>query len=596
MGWGKRKCGRSRFSTWQPKPKGQRLILRPYQEAAVCAVYQFLRNREGNPCVVMPTGSGKTPVIARITHDAVKKWGGRVMVLSHVKELLQQAADRLTATDSELDVGVYSAGLGKRDKTQPVIVAGIQSVYKRACDLGRFDLIIVDEAHLIPPDGDGMYRTFLADMLVINPDVRLIGLTATPYRLSSGFIYGDDDCILTDVAYEVGVRELVIDGYLSALRSKRGMALDTSALHVKQGEFVADETEALMMGNVAPAVDELLMCTLADRKSVLVFCAGVAHAVEVANRLARAMQSVACVFGDTPDAERAKTLTDFKAGKLKYLVNVNVLTTGFDAPNVDCVALFRPTLSPGLYYQMVGRGFRLAEGKADCLILDFGGNVERHGPVDEIKVRPGGKRDAEGEAPAKTCPQCQSIIAAGYAQCPDCGHEFPRAPGEKHEGTASETAPLSIGEPDYADHQVSNQYYSVHKKRNAPDTHPTTLKVEYSTGIGESVSEWVCIEHEGFAGNKARGWWERMSDEPFPESTQAACDLGNAGKIKEVVAIRTKTMPGSRFPEIVNREIGDFPAPKAPDEWDEWQTKAAGHDAAQEAVEATIATQQTLEF
>lgn len=549
--------------------------LRPYQEAAVCAVYQFLRERAGNPCVVIPTGGGKTPVIARITHDAVMRWGGRVLILAHVKELLQQAVEKLRAVDPALKIGVYSAGLGSRDTREPAIVAGIQSVYKRACDLGRFDLIIVDEAHLIPPDGDGMYRKFLQDMQVINPAVRLIGLTATPYRLSSGWIYGEDDTLLTDVAYEVGVRELVIDGYLSTLRSKRGLPLDTSSLHVKQGEFAADETEALMMGNVGPAVDELLLCTMKERKSVLVFCAGVAHAVEVANRLHNAMQPVACIFGDTPPEERAESIARFKDGDLKYLVNVNVLTTGFDAPNVDCVALFRPTLSPGLYYQMVGRGFRLSPGKSDCLILDFGGNVELHGPVDEIKVKSRAGRGAEGEAPAKTCPQCQSIIAAGYQHCPDCGHEFPRGPGNSHEGTASEAAPLSIGEPVYDDYTVTDQHFSVHTKRNAPPDAPKTMRVDYVVGNMRDVSEWVCIEHPegGFANRKARLFWEAMSNEPFPDSAQEAVDLADAGKVREVLAIRTKTNPGSRFPEVCWREIGDFPAPRAPDEWSEWENQ-----------------------
>ena len=193
--------------------------LRDYQQAAIDAVYDHLRNRDDNPCVVIPTGGGKTPVIATLCRDAVQRWHGRVLVLSHVKELLEQSAATLRAVAPDLDVGVYSAGLKQRDTDQPVIVAGIQSIYKRACELDAFDLIIVDEAHLLPPDGEGMYRQFLSDTQIVNPNVRLIGLTATPYRLKSGMLCAPEN-LLNHVCFEVGVKELIHRGFLSPLKTK----------------------------------------------------------------------------------------------------------------------------------------------------------------------------------------------------------------------------------------------------------------------------------------------------------------------------------------------------------------------------------------
>ncbi len=166
------------------------IVLRPYQEAAKAAVYDHLRRRDDNPCVVIPTAGGKTPVMASICKDAVGLWEGRVLILAHVKELLEQTTDKLTLVCPEVHYGVYSAGLKRRDTEHSVIVAGIQSVYRKACELGGFNLIIVDEAHLIPPDGEGMYQQFLADAKVINPEVRVIGLTATPFRMKSGMICG----------------------------------------------------------------------------------------------------------------------------------------------------------------------------------------------------------------------------------------------------------------------------------------------------------------------------------------------------------------------------------------------------------------------
>ena len=394
--------------------------LRAYQQEAVDAVYQYLREHDDNPCVVIPTAGGKTPILSTICKDAVTKWQGRVLVLAHVKELLEQAADKLRAICPEVKFGVYSAGLKRRDTEHPVIVAGIQSVYKRACELDPFDLIIVDEAHLIPPQGEGMYRQFLAEARVVNPRVRTIGLTATPFRLKSGMICGPDN-ILNAVCYEIGVKELIRDGYLCPLVTKAGaQKADTSNLHVRGGEFVADEVEGLMDSDelVEAACQEIVDYT-ADRNAVLIFASGVKHAQHIQRVLSEKHgQECGFVCGKTPAGERNEILARFRGEPsdglfqrtaLKYLVNVNVLTTGFDAPNIDCVAIVRPTMSPGLWYQMVGRGFRLHAGKADCLVLDFGGNALRHGPVDQIRMRDGGGGSTNGaEAPAKECPECHA--------------------------------------------------------------------------------------------------------------------------------------------------------------------------------------------
>jgi DNA repair protein RadD len=179
----------------------------------VDAVYEFLRTRDGNPCVVIPTAGGKTPILATICRDAVQMWTGRVLILAHVKELLEQAAEKLQLVAPDLPVGIYSAGLKRRDLGYAVTIAGIQSIYQKACAVGAVDLIIVDEAHLIPPDGEGMYRQFLAEMRVINPHVRVIGLTATPFRMKSGSICAPEH-VLNEVCYEVGVRELIVQRYL----------------------------------------------------------------------------------------------------------------------------------------------------------------------------------------------------------------------------------------------------------------------------------------------------------------------------------------------------------------------------------------------
>lgn len=543
------------------------ITLRPYQQEAVAAVYDYLRRRNDNPCVVIPTAGGKTPVMASICRDAVERWDGRVLILAHVKELLEQAVDKLhtMAPDLWMKIGVYSAGLKSRDRDHPIIVAGIQSVYRRAAELDSFDLILIDEAHMLPPEGEGMYRTFLAEAKSINPNVRLVGLTATPYRMSTGTICGVEN-LLNEVCYEVGVRELIVQGYLCPLRSKAGrQKADTSGLHLRGGEFIAGEVEALMDddGLVRSACHEIVEHTH-DRHSVLIFAAGVKHAQHVQRVLAGHNQECGFVCGETLPFERAHTLSRFRDGELKYLVNVNVLTTGFDAPSVDCVALLRPTNSPGLYYQMVGRGFRLHPGKQDCLVLDFGGNILRHGPVDALQITD--KESGNGEAPAKECPNCHAVIHAAYATCPECGHEFPLPERERHDRQASTEGILS-GQVTTTEHEVIDVVYRVHLKRGADDDHPRTMRVDYYADLNTFFSEWVCFEHTGYARGKAEKWWRERSEEPTPESAEDAVAVAQAGGLCETLAVTVRHVAGEKYDRIIGCRLGNRPAPLAEPEY-----------------------------
>ncbi len=541
------------------------IVLRPYQEAAKAAVYDHLRRRDDHPCVVIPTAGGKTPVMASICKDAVGLWNGRVLILAHVKELLEQATEKLNLICPEVKFGVYSAGLKRRDTEHAVIVAGIQSVYKKACELGGFDLIIIDEAHLIPPDGEGMYRSFLADAKVINPQVRVIGLTATPFRLKSGMICGPEN-ILNHVCYEVGVRELIRDGFLCPLVTKAGREkAGTDGLHVRGGEFVAGEVEDLMdQDRLVQSACAEIVALAHDRRSCLIFASGVKHGQHIAKVLGdMSGQECGFVCGDTPTRERDELLGRFKAGELRYLANVNVLTTGFDAPNIDCVALLRPTMSPGLFYQMCGRGFRLHPGKRNCLVLDFGGNVLRHGPVDQIRVRETAG-NGNGEAPAKECPQCQAVIAAGYAVCPECGYVFPPPERQKHDATASEAGILS-GQVTDTEYLVQDVTYSVHTKRGAPEDAPQSMRVDYRLGLDRWQSEFICVEHDGYARQKAVAWWRRRSPDPVPETAEHAVDIANGGGLAHTEKITVRSIAGEKFDRIVGYKRGPLPEPIAPE-------------------------------
>lgn len=534
--------------------------LRPYQREAVGAVWRHLRERDDNPVCVLPTAAGKSHVIATLCREAVQRWNGRVLILAHVRELLEQIAEKVRAVAPDLPLGLYSAGLKRRDLGYAVTVAGIQSVYQRAADIGAVDLAIVDEAHLIQPGEDeGRYGLFIRDARLVNPQLRIIGTTATPFRMRSGPICTPDG-ILNEICYEISVRELIVQGYLCPLRTKAGVQRpDYDQLHVRGGEYVAGEVEDLMDAEnlVLSACREIVEHTQ-DRKSVLIFASGVRHGEHICRVLGERYK-VECGFvcGETLPFQRDEALRRFRAGTLKYLCNVNVLTTGFDAPNIDCVALVRPTLSPGLYYQMVGRGFRLHPGKTDCLVLDFGGNVLRHGPVDAIRLADP-QSNGNGEAPAKECPACHALIAAGYAICPECGHEFPERQRSKHEATAGTEAILS-DQVTRTEHEVNDVFFAVHTKRDAPPDAPRTMRVDYRIGFQQYASEWVCFEHQGFPRQKAEIWWRARSDEPVPDTAEEAIELAQVGALALTVAVTIERREGDRFDRVVAYRLGPKP-------------------------------------
>ncbi len=541
--------------------------LRPYQRESVDAVYQHLRTRDDNPVAVLPTGAGKSWCIAQIATDVVCQWNGRVVVLAHRKELLDQNAEKIERLCPQLQVGIYSAGLKRRDTDTPVLVAGIQSICKRACEFEPFDLVVIDECHLIAHNGEGMYRQFLREAKIVNPQLRTIGLTATPYRLDSGPICSPDH-FLNSVCYEVGIRELIRDGYLSPLISKSGTArADTAALHVRAGEFVAEEVERLMDddGLVDAACDEILKLT-AGRDSVLIFTAGVHHGQHVQNVLKRRGVECGFVCGKTPTRERDEILARFRHDKpaelfdrkpLKFLANSDLLTIGFDSPRIDCVVLMRPTMSPGLLVQMVGRGFRQHPGKQDCLILDFGGNIERHGPIDQINVetRP---TENDGAPPAKECPICRSVIAAGYATCPDCGYEFPPPDRKRHDEKATEAGILSDQVTDI-EYEVRDITWSVHEKRDAPEDAPRTMRVDYRLGLDQWQSEFICFEHTGYARQKAVLWWKGRSPDPVPDTAKQAAELAEVGALAPTEKITVRSIAGERYDRIVGYKLGEMP-------------------------------------
>lgn len=538
--------------------------LRWYQNEACDSAWESLINQRGNPLIDLPTGSGKSWVLAEIARKAVQQFNGRVVVLAHRKELLKQNAEKI-AQLCNIPTGFYSASLKSRDVEQPIIVAGIQSVYSKANELGRRHLVIIDEAHLTPKSDDGMFRQFLGDLERYNPKLKIVGLTATPYRLDSGRLWGKGE-LFNHLCYRADIRKLIDEGHLCNLVNKpSSTTYDTSGLHTRLGEFVRREVEDLFAdaGLMSAACDELLAKS-EGRKSVLVFCSGVEHAEAVAEMLAiKTGERVDCVTGDTPSLLREASLADFSAGRFRFCVNVDVLTTGFDSPRIDCVAIMRATQSAGLFCQMVGRGLRTHESKRDALIVDFGGNLRRHGPIDSIDFGASKTKEAgaaAGEAPQKTCPGCGEVVPAGVREC-ECGFAFQFNKAD-HETKADDESQI-LSEPETF--EVSEWLFSRHFKKNAPDA-PNTLRVTYFTpgDLGTAIEEWVCLNHEGLAYTKARKWWAEHTNENLDDAMElfecdgvgAAIEVEQRGYMRMPVQI-TAVRQG-RFWRIVSRVPGEL--------------------------------------
>ena len=550
------------------------MILRPYQNEALLALRESLIAGIKRPLVCLPTGSGKSPTIATFVHQVTQLGHSEKIVIAvHSQELVSQLAatyERIAGVKP----AIYSASLGSK-KIGQVTFAQIQSIAKKACDFGAIKLMVIDEADRCPAEGQGQYRSFIKDALIVNPDMRIAGFTATPYRLGSGLVYGQGQPF-EQMVYDAGIKDLIEQGYLSPLRSKNGGAPDMTGVHIRQGDFVSSEVEAIMSDEdtVNRACDEIVRYG-ADRKAWLIFTSGLKHAQLVHERLKALGLFAPVVEGSMNKLERAKWIAAHQSGEVRALININVLSVGYDAPHLDMLVLLRPSASSGLYYQQLGRGLRISPGKKDCLVLDLAGNIARHGPIDTLNARIKSKKkdDEPGVAPTKTCDQCQEIVHAGVRVCPACGHEFPPIPVAKHDVVAAYDSPLSSSEA--IEMPVERMSIRVHTPKD--DAKAPLLQVTYMAGATK-VADWVSIDKKShfYAYGVGRKWLKATPFIPYfgrTLSMEGDMLMGDDGSSRVVLdtaiscvpflgcipkprSIRYQAAPnGGKYPKILSRSF-----------------------------------------
>ena len=510
------------------------MILRDYQSRAVTDLFAWWTKHQEDhdiPLLVLPTAAGKSVICAEIVRQMWDQWPlfhPRTVVLVPSKELAEQNAAKLRALlPHTINVGYVSASLGTKKYNADVIVATIGSIHKAAHLLGNIKAVVIDEAHLVSQKaGDaGMYRTFLSKLGELC-EFRTVGMTATPFRGNGVWLTDGDEPLFTGIASRVSMRELLNAKFIAPLvppTKHIETRIDASHVGIYNGDYKVGELSREVEKYLAKVAIEATRIA-SERKKWIAFTPSVANAESLSDKLNRRGIVSAVVCGETPKQEREDLIRQFKEHQIHCLVTVLALSVGFDVPDVDCIIWCRPTKSPVLYVQGMGRGTRIADGKDDCLVLDFTDTVERLGPVDTIQGR-AKKRSGPQEAPYSICPDCGERNAPAALVCIYCQgqirEEEEAAPMDAKVSLAALLSSASeIGELIW--HDVTRVDYAIHRKEGKPDS----LRVDYFSGLLRTASEWVCFDHHGYAKEKAYQWWARRNPDGIqPNNTFVAFGL-----------------------------------------------------------------------
>lgn len=409
------------------------MILRDYQKECLATIWGALPTEE-TILIQAATGAGKTIIFCSLVQKLLAKWPNiRTGILAHRRELITQARDKMLSVWPEAHIGLACASTGDKISTDaPITIASIQTMANRAHETAPFQVIIVDEAHRIPPiNRKNQYSKWIDTMRQYNPEVRIIGFTATPFRLGHGYIYGsickpDNKNLFPDLYYRIGIRKLQDAGYLAPFRAKAMADIGEALKSVKTsgGEYQAADLSATMsglvhIGSAVKAFEEHAK----NRKHVLIFAVTIHHAEVLATAFRAAGYKAVCIHSDMPGAQQQLFLKGFDAGHYQIMINVGMLTEGWDSPRIDCIMMCRPTKSPALFVQMTGRGLRTCEGKKDVLILDLANNFREHGHPDEPDIQiPGRSKEPDPiKRSLKECLECGELIPVQVKTCPECG-------------------------------------------------------------------------------------------------------------------------------------------------------------------------------
>lgn len=505
-------------------------MIRPfdYQQAAIEHLWNHLQAGGGDTLLVLPTGSGKSLVIAWAIQRLLQHYPRlNITVLASRKELIKGNYEALMSVMPTAPAGIYSAGLRRKDTGAQVTFAGIASIVRRAKLFAKTDILIIDEAHEVSDEKEANYQTFINSVRVTSPYLQVIGLTATDFRMGMGKL--TEGKLFKSVCFDMSSGDafvwMIENGYLTRpIPKQMQTTVDTSGVSVQKGEFVTSRLDAALdeQGIIDRALDEAV-AVAADYARWLVFTTSIDKTEEVAEKLRARGITAEAVHSKMTDSERDAKIAAHGRGEFQALVNKDLLTTGYNDKRIDCIVMLRPTKSPGLWVQMLGRGTRAlyapgydisdrdqrlaaveAGGKRHCLVLDFAGNTLELGPINYPQI-PKRKGKGGGEPPAKVCPECKTICHISARFCDECGHEFvfetklsTRAGSEE---LVAKRRPVE--EPRIeAVFTVDRMMATRHQKIGRPDS----IRVDYYCGV-RRFTAWLGPEHRGPLRSKTNHWW-----------------------------------------------------------------------------------------
>lgn len=530
-----------------------------YQTEGVDAPFEyFLKGGKGHPVIVMPGGTGKSVVIALTVERLLKTWPHlKIMMLTHVKELIEQNAEKLKSVWHTAPLGIHSEGLGQRETALQIIYGGVQSVYqtiKKAQangeeqPFGKVDIVLIDECHLLGQNESSMYQKIINALTKENENLKLFGYTATPYRMGQGCI--TDDGLFTDICYDIAdyknFNRLIDEGFIMPLVVPRTKTkIDLEGVKIQGWDYnkkqLSDATEKVIF----EACKELVYYGQ-QRKKWMIFCSSIKNA-ELTNEILNSFGvNSTVVHSKLKSATNDYRIKAYRHDEYTCMVNQGKLTTGFDCPQIDLIGVLRALLSVALWVQMLSRGTRPAPwaGKDNCLVLDFAGNSGRLGPIND-PIPPRKKGKGTGDAPVKFCDQCDCMNHASARVCAICGAVFEFKVKIKESSYEHEV--LKTEKPIIEYFDVSTITYSmIQKKRNGIVLSPPMMKVNYFCGL-RVFSEIVCVEHDGYAQKKARDWWRVRHYEPLPMTTYDA--LKKKNELKKPIQIKVNL--NKKYPEIL---------------------------------------------
>lgn len=538
---------------------------RQYQQDAIDAWWEYFARRDGNPLIAMPTGTGKSVVIAGLVRSIYKAYPHtRCMMLTHVKELIQQNMEKLLTLWPTAPAGVYSAGLKRKEHRHRITFAGIGSVFRKPELFEHIDILFIDEAHLVSPSDATMYQKFIDGLRQRNPKLKVCGLSATCYRMGIGSL--TEGGMFTDICYDLttpaAFSMLIAAGYLAPLDAKRtDNEFDITGVGTVAGEYNLGELERAVDVDekTYKVIGELVRKARAeDRKRWLIFAVSVHHVESIVKALEMYGVDAVPIHSDLkrlPAEQRETNYKAFKAGRVTCAVSMNAMTTGVDVPEIDLIGMLRHTKSTPLWVQMLGRGTRPAPGKKDCLVLDFTSNTRRLGPIDDpvIPQKPGKKKKKGGVCPVKLCGVCGSYVHHTWTQCKKCGNEMLQS--LKVEEHSSGLKVMALESPIVEELPVTTITY--HHKKPRQEGKPPNMLVTYFCGL-RSFHEYVCLEHPdgSFAQRKAHQWWaERCTYKnpdgtvPLPSTVAEAVQAAIGGWVRKPSKIKVWSNK-PKYPEI----------------------------------------------